>query len=191
MEHAESLLAIADEARSTYAYQRVAPDVPRMEAFIAEALEDEARGTSLPFAVLDAKGAVVGTTRFMAIEWWTWPDPPPPPVPRGPDALEIGWTWYAERVQRTGVNTESKLLLCVHAFEALGVRRVSWKTDARNARSRAAILRLGARFDGILRAHKVGADGAIRDSAYFSMLREEWPDAKRRLEERLARAGDR
>jgi RimJ/RimL family protein N-acetyltransferase len=102
--------------------------------------------------------------------------------------LEIGWTWYAERVQRTGVNTEAKLLLCTHAFETWLVRRVSWKTDARNARSRAAILRLGARFDGIRRAHKVSpSDGAARDTAFYSMLSQEWPTAKKALEARLGR----
>jgi RimJ/RimL family protein N-acetyltransferase len=186
-EHAAPLLRVADEARATFALQTVASDLRGMEAFVAKALEEEARGESLPFAVLDASGAVVGTTRFMTIEWWTWPGDPPPPVPVGPDVLEIGWTWYAERVQRTGVNTECKLLLCTHAFEALRVRRVSWKTDARNTRSRAAISRLGAQFDGVLRAHKVGADGTVRDSAYFSMLPSEWPAAKARLRARLDR----
>jgi RimJ/RimL family protein N-acetyltransferase len=123
----------------------------------------------------------------MAMQWWIWPGTPPPPIPNGPDVMEIGWTWYAERVQRTAVNTETKLLLCTHAFEVLGVRCITWKTDARNERSRAAILRLGAKFDGILRAHKVAADGSVRDSAFYSMLRAEWAVAKARLEERLAR----
>jgi RimJ/RimL family protein N-acetyltransferase len=187
IDHAAALLRIADESRATYAYQTVAPDLAGLEAFVAAALDEELRGVSLPFAVLDPAGAVIGTTRYMAIEWWTWPAPPPPPIPSGPDALEIGWTWYAERVQRTAVNTEAKLLLCTHAFEVLGVRRITWKTDARNERSRAAILRLGARLDGVLRANKVAADGSVRDSAFYSMLRAEWPAAKARLEERLAR----
>jgi RimJ/RimL family protein N-acetyltransferase len=187
LEHAGPLLRIADEARGTYAYQTVATDLAGMEAFVAEALDEEERGASLPFAVVDPSDAVIGTTRLMTIEWWTWPGSPPEPVPSGPDVLEIGWTWYVERVQRTAVNTESKLLLCAHAFEVLGVRRVSWKTDARNARSRAAILRLGAQFDGVLRAHKVAADGTVRDSAFYSMLRPEWPEAKARLQERLTR----
>lgn len=188
-EHAEALLRVADESRATYAFQTVATSLPAMREFARAGLDEEERGVSLPFAVLDALGNVVGTTRYMAIEWWRWPGPPPEPVPRGPEVLEIGWTWYAERVQRTGVNTEAKLLLCTHAFETLGVRRVSWKTDARNARSRAAILRLGARFDGILRAHKVAADGGVRDSAFFSMLAAEWQGAKEGLERRLAERG--
>jgi N-acetyltransferase len=184
---AEGLLAAAEPARGTYAWQRVPETLDGMRAFVRTALDEEARGESLPFAVLDAAGSVVGTTRYMSIEWWAWHAPPPEPRPVGPDVLEIGWTWYAERVQRTAVNTEAKLLLCTHAFEVLRVRRVSWKTDARNARSRAAILRLGAKFDGVLRAHKIGADGAVRDSAYYSMLAAEWPEAKRSLEARLAR----
>jgi RimJ/RimL family protein N-acetyltransferase len=186
--HAEPLLRVADESRATYNLQPVPESLPAMRAFIAKALEDEERGESLPFVVADAGGSILGTTRFMAIEWWTFPGLPPEPVPRGPDVLEIGWTWYAERVQRTGVNTEAKLLLCTHAFDALRVRRVSWKTDARNVRSRAAILRLGAKFDGILRAHKVSlSDGVVRDTAFYSMLPDEWPTAKRALEQRLER----
>jgi threonine dehydratase len=188
IEHAAPLLRAADASRATYGLQRVPATVAEMRAFIELSLGEEARGESLPFVVIaPASGLVVGTTRFMAIEWWSWPHDPPPPRPAGPDVLEIGWTWYAERVQRTAVNSEAKLLLCAHAFETLRVRRVSWKTDARNARSRAAILRLGAKGDGVLRAHKIGADGAVRDSAYYSMLAAEWPAAKRALEARLAR----
>jgi RimJ/RimL family protein N-acetyltransferase len=126
-------------------------------------------------------GDVVGSTRFTSIETWRWSGEPPPPVPGGPDVVEIGFTWYAERAQRTALNTEAKLLLCTQAFEVWGVRRVMWKTDARNERSRAAILRLG-----VLRAHRPAADGqTVRDTAFFSMLRDEWPEAKRRLEARL------
>jgi RimJ/RimL family protein N-acetyltransferase len=186
-EHAEELLRAADESRRTYAYQYVPPTLEGMRAWIATALAEEARGESLPFAVYDARGDLVGTTRYMTIEWWTWLGAAPAPVPAGPDVLEIGWTWYAERVQRTGLNTEAKLLLCAHAFETLRVRRVSWKTDARNDRSRAAILRLGARFDGILRAHRAAADGVVRDTAFYSMLASEWGEAKTELVGRLQR----
>jgi RimJ/RimL family protein N-acetyltransferase len=187
--HAEPLLRAADASRATYNLQPVPTTVADMRTFIGEALAEEERGQSLPFAVLEANGGlVIGTTRYMAIEWWNWPAPPPEPRPVGPDVLEIGWTWYAERVQRTGVNTETKLLLCRHAFETLRVRRISWKTDARNQRSRAAILRLGANFDGVLRAHRLSrSDGAIRDTAFYSMLAAEWPSARRALEERLSR----
>jgi RimJ/RimL family protein N-acetyltransferase len=186
-DHAEALHRAASASRATYALTIVPDGVPAMQAYIATLLAEEARGESLPFAVRDALGEVVGATRYMSIEWWKWPGEPPEPVPAGPDVLEIGGTWYAERVQRTGLNTEAKLLLCTHAFETLGVRRVSWKTDARNARSREAILRLGAKFDGVLRAQRAGSDGVVRDSAYFSMLRAEWEAAKGGLREKLAR----
>ncbi len=186
-EHAPDLLAAANAARATYAFTLVPSDLDAMERYVATAHDEQRRGESLPFVVRDADGVVVGTTRYLTIEYWTWPGAPPPPVPSGPDVLEIGATWYAERVQRTGLNTEAKLLLCTHAFETWGVRRVMWKTDARNLRSRAAIARLGAKFDGVLRAHRPAADGLVRDTAFYSMLASEWPEARRALEARLGR----
>ncbi|MDB4941942.1 MAG: putative acetyltransferase [Labilithrix sp.] len=184
--HAEPLLAAANASRSTYAFTIVPSTLDGMRAFIAAAHAEQERGDSLPFAVKDARGDVVGTTRYMAIEHWSWPGEPPPPVPTGPDVVEIGATWYAERVQRTAVNTEAKLLLCIHAFEHWKVRKVVWKTDERNARSRAAILRLGARFDGVLRAHRPSSDNLVRNTAFYSMLAAEWPAAKATLLDRLA-----
>jgi N-acetyltransferase len=184
-DHAPALLAAANESRATFAFTFVPDDLAGMRAYVATALAEQERGESMPFAVRDRAGVVVGSTRFMSIERWRWPGAPPEPTPVGPDALEIGTTWYAERVQRTALNTEAKLLLCTHAFERWRVRRVLWKTDARNQRSRAAILRVGARFDGVLRAHRPGADGVVRDSAFFSMLASEWPDAKTALLRRL------
>lgn len=187
LEHAPALLAIADADRPSYALQPLPRDGDGMRAWVAEALEDHRRDQSLPFVVRrpDGTGAIIGSTRFMSVEWWSWPGAPPLPVPTGPDVVEIGWTWYALAAQRTAVNTEAKLLLCAHAFEVWGVRRISWKTDARNARSHAAILRLGAHFDGILRAHRAAGDGTVRDSAYFSMLAAEWPEARARLVARI------
>jgi RimJ/RimL family protein N-acetyltransferase len=187
LEHAPGLLAVADESRATYGLTIVPRDLAGMEAYVATALAEQARGDGLPFVVRAPYGALLGSTRFTAVERWAWPGPPTPPLPEGPDAVEIGYTWYAERAQRTAVNTEAKLLLCAHAFERWGVRRVTWKTDARNARSRAAILRLGARFDGILRAHRPAADGGVRDTAFFSMLASEWPAARLALTARLSR----
>ena len=186
-EHAPLLLRAANESRATYAFTLVPSDLAGMQAYIASALLEQEAGLSLPFAVRDGSGVVVGSTRFMAIEWWDWPGAPAEPVPPGPDAMEIGYTWYAERVQRTALNTEAKLLLCTHAFEHWRVRRMTWKTDGRNARSRAAILRLGALFDGVLRANRAAADGEVRDTAFYSMLASEWPQARRGLERRLAR----
>jgi RimJ/RimL family protein N-acetyltransferase len=186
-EHAPDLLAAADEGRATFRLTWVPADLHGMRAFIDQALAEQAAGVSLPFVVRDERGTVVGSTRFMSIERWTWPGPPPEPIPTGPDVVEIGSTWYAERVQRTALNTEAKLLLCTHAFETWRVRRVMWKTDSRNERSRNAILRLGARFDGVLRAQRPAADGVVRDTAFYSLLASEWPEARRALERRLAR----
>ena len=103
------------------------------------------------------------------------------------ERLEIGWTWYGSAYWRTAVNTEAKLLLLTHAFEDLGMGRVQWKTDHMNQRSQNAIARLGAQREGVLRRHRVRPDGTFRDSVYFSMLKDEWPPAKERLMERLAR----
>lgn len=186
MEHAEELLAAASPARGTYGFTLVPADLVGMKTYIAGALAEYERGNALPFAVRDSAGSIVGSTRFLDLEHWSWPVAAPEPIPSGPDAAEIGFTWYAERVQRTGLNTEAKLLLCTFAFETWRVRRVTWKTDSRNQRSRNAILRLGAKFDGVLRAHRPGVDGVVRDTAFFSMLASEWPSARDRLSARLA-----
>jgi RimJ/RimL family protein N-acetyltransferase len=187
LEHAEALLEAANASRATYGLTFVPSSLTGMEAYVVAALADQDRGESIPFVVKDGEGRVAGSTRFMEIESWDWPGEPPAPVPDGPDAVEIGFTWYAERVQRTALNTEAKLLLCAHAFERWRVRRVKWKTDERNERSRAAILRLGARFDGVLRAHRPASDGTVRSTAFFSMLADEWPEARRSLMQRLER----
>jgi N-acetyltransferase len=185
-EHTGGLLEAANASRATYTLTPVPDSAHAMQTYVDGLLQQEDRGEALPFVVLDVHRTVVGATRFMSIEQWDWPKGAPPPLPDGPDVLEIGGTWYAERAQRTAVNTEAKLLLCSHAFEVLRVRRVSWKTDARNTRSREAILRLGARFEGVRRAERPGADGTVRDSAYYSMLESEWPEAKRNLMKKLA-----
>jgi RimJ/RimL family protein N-acetyltransferase len=185
-EHAPELLAAANESRRTYAFTTVPADRDGMQAYVELAMTERDKGISLPFAVRDRSGALVGTTRYLAIEWWRTPaDQHLAEV--GPSAVEIGATWYAERVQRTALNTEAKLLLCTHAFETWKVYRISWKTDSRNERSKAAILRLGASLDGCLRAHRLGADGVVRDTVFFSMMSSEWPKAKRKLDARLGR----
>jgi RimJ/RimL family protein N-acetyltransferase len=184
-EHAPALIAAADEARSTFSLTWVPADLAEMERYVATALGEQERGESIPFVVRDALGEVVGSTRYMTIEWWRWSTEPAEPRPEGPDAMEIGFTWYAERVQRTALNTEAKLLLCTHAFDRWGIRRMTWKTDARNLRSRAAIERLGARLDGVLRAHRPSVRGEVRDTAFYSMLRSEWPEARAALTRRL------
>src|ERR1019366_8602474 len=119
LQRAEGLPNAADESRRTYALcgvplQPVPATLPEARRFIEMALAEEEHGQSLAFTVFAAGGEIVGTTRYMTIEWWRWPGPPLEPVPVGPDVLEIGWTWYAERVQRTAVNTESKQIGRAH-----------------------------------------------------------------------------
>jgi len=184
--HLEGLVAAASESRATYGLTQVPEGVEAMAAWIESALADAARGAHVPFATFDkVRGSVAGSTRFANIERWAWPFAPVPPLPNGPDAVEIGWTWLAASAQRTYVNTEAKLLMLGHAFDVWRVRRVTLKTDARNARSRANIERIGCRFDGILRAAQPAWDGGVRDSAYYSMLASEWPAARDRLRARL------
>lgn len=183
--HEGALLAAANAARSTFGLTFVPEDEAGFADYVATALAEQERGESIPFVVREPTGAIVGSTRFMAIEHWRWTTTPKPPVPHGPDAVEIGTTWYAERVQRTALNTEAKLLLMTHAFEAWTVRRLTLKTDERNARSRRAIERVGAKLDGVLRANRAGADGEVRATAYYSILASEWPAVKANLTARL------
>jgi RimJ/RimL family protein N-acetyltransferase len=148
-----------------------------MRAYIETALAWQAQGTAVPFAIVArATGQVVGSTRYANIE-------------RADRRLEIGWTWLARAAQRTPANTEAKYLLLRHAFEVLGCIRVEFKTDVLNERSRAALLRIGAKQEGILRSHMVTASGRIRDSMYFSIVAGEWPAVKAGLEQKLARPG--
>jgi N-acetyltransferase len=141
-----------------------------MSSYIDSALEEQARGVSLPFALIDnASGKAIGSTRYGNID-------------RTHHRVEIGWTWVALAWQRTAVNTEAKYLLLLHAFETLGCIRVELKTDSLNDRSRAAILRIGAREEGTFRNHMITASGRIRHTVYFSILDSEWPAVKSRLQ---------
>jgi RimJ/RimL family protein N-acetyltransferase len=191
--HLGGLLDVATGARATYTLTTVPASETAMRAYIETALADQAAGRALPFAIIDRRagdggaGRGVGSTRFGNIEFWAWP--PGNAHQRGehlPDAVEIGWTWLAEAAQRTPINTEAKLLMLRHAFERWRVHRVRLMTDARNTRSRNAILCLGACFDGVLRAAREASDGAIRDTAAYSILEAEWPAVKAGLERRLA-----
>ncbi len=144
-----------------------------MRRYVEQALREAAAGTALPFVTtLAADGTVVGSTRLANY------------APRD-RRIEIGWTWIARPWQRSAVNTEAKLLMLRHAFDTLGCRRVELKTDALNARSRAAIGRLGAVEEGTLRQHMVTETGRVRDTVYFSILAAEWPTVRARLEARL------
>ena len=187
--HAEALSTAAGGPRETYALTTVPESEPATLRYIETALREQEAGRSVPFAtVARSTGRVVGSTRFLNIEFWTWP--PGHALQRGedvPDVVEIGATWLAAAAQRTPINTEAKILMLTHAFEEWRVHRVSLMTDARNARSRKAIVRLGARFDGVVRAQRIAVDGTIRDTAAFSILESEWPLVKRTLHSRLAR----
>ncbi len=175
--HAEALFAAGRDA-SIWTYMPVPPfaDLAAVKAWIADALRAQAAGTEVPFAtVRRSDGCVVGSTRYIDIR-------------RPHQGLEIGWTWLTPEAQRTAVNTEAKYLMLRQAFESWGARRVQLKTDARNEKSRRAILRIGATFEGVLRKQMLrGHDGYERDSAMFSIIDTEWPTAKARLEEMMAR----
>ncbi|MBT2451913.1 GNAT family N-acetyltransferase [Streptomyces sp. ISL-43] len=136
-------------------------------------LEAAGRGQYVPFAVIHLESG-------RAIGWTTYMD-----VSAADERLEIGWTWYGRAYWRSAVNSETKLLLLTHAFEDLGMGRVQFKTDHLNTRSQAAIARLGAQREGVLRRHRRRPDGTWRDSVYFSLLADEWPEAKARLAARL------
>jgi RimJ/RimL family protein N-acetyltransferase len=146
-----------------------------LERYVREAITSWERGQALPFATVDrATGRIVGTTRFGA---WS----------PGHRRVEIGWTTVARPWQRTAINTDAKLQMMTHAFEALGCMRVELKTDCLNEQSRAAILRLGAKEEGILRKHSMTETGRIRDTVYYSVLEDEWPEVKARLRRFLER----
>jgi N-acetyltransferase len=144
-----------------------------MAAYIETALKEQERGISLPFALVEpGTRRAIGSTRYGNID-------------RTHHRVEIGWTWVGREWQRTAVNTEAKYLLLRHAFETLGCMRVELKTDSLNEKSRAAILRIGAREEGIFRNHMITASGRIRHSVYYSILDSEWPAVKARLETML------
>lgn len=173
--HADDLARVAHDAqvwRWTIARRM---DDAGLRAWLATALDNAAAGTEVPFATVHlGEGRAVGSTRFMSIA----------PEHR---RLEIGWTWVGTAYQRTGANREAKLLQLTHAFETLDAERVEFKTHARNLASRAALLGIGATFEGVLRHHTIMSDGSNRDSAFYGVLAGEWPRVKAGLEARLAR----
>jgi N-acetyltransferase len=174
--HLPDLRAAGDEDPSVFRWMATNPYAAGgWEGWIAEALAGQAKGAYICWATLDrASGRAIGSTRFGDIE-------------PANDRVEIGWTWLAASRQRTAANSEAKLLQLTYAFEDLGAERVAFKTDARNVQSQRAIERLGALREGTLRHHIRMPDGFTRDTVYYSILREEWPAVKERLEARLAR----
>jgi RimJ/RimL family protein N-acetyltransferase len=212
-EHVDALLRAATADRATFGLAPVPRDRAEMVAYVAAALADEQAGRALPFAIvaraeegfarrsehgghgtpLGVPDKIVGSIRLMSLEWWTWPHGPilVPGEPRRsaagdpPDVAELGHAWLEPSAQRTAVSTATSLLLLGHAFDTWRVHRLVLKTDARNARSRAAIERIGARFEGVLRAHLPAADGVVRDTAMYSLVPAEWPGVRKRLESAL------
>lgn len=174
--HLPALQAAAtDPAIFTWFLTRPLGEPGEMERWVEDALRAQAAGAEVAFVVVRrADGRVVGSTRYLDLR-------------RPHRALEIGNTWLERAAQRTAINTETKLLLLTHAFEGLGAARVQLKTDERNASSRAALLRLGCTFEGILRRYQARHDGFLRNTAMYSLIAEEWPEAKARLAARLAR----
>jgi RimJ/RimL family protein N-acetyltransferase len=174
LEHAEALTH-AGRVSTIWRYLRIPhpKTVDDTRAWIKTALENQKAGTEVPLATIHKPdNRVVGTTRFMDIR-------------REHKGLEIGWTWIDIEYQRTFVNTHAKFLMFEHAFEKWGAIRVQLKTDSRNAASRKAIERVGARFEGVLRNHMINFDGYVRDSVMFSIIAKEWPDKKKQLQLRL------
>jgi RimJ/RimL family protein N-acetyltransferase len=172
-EHVEGLAAVATDAEM---FRWIGPDLSdraTLEGWMQAALDNSESGLEVGFVVRSASGGeVLGTTRFLGLQL---------------DHLvaEIGWTWYARAVWGRGVNVETKLLLLGHAFETVGLRRVEFKTDSRNERSRGALTALGAQYEGTFRKHKVLLDGGVRHSAYYSIIDDEWPAVRGALEQRL------
>ena len=175
LEHHDALKAASADGKLWDLWFTSVPEPDRVGAYIANALDGQAKGHMLPWAVWELEtNAIIGTTRYHDI------------VPEI-DRVEIGWTWYAKRWQRTHVNTACKLLLFEHAFDTLGCKVVGLRTDNFNFASQRAIEGLGAKRDGVLRHHQARRDGTVRDSYMYSVLLAEWPDVRRHLRLRLER----
>lgn len=171
-EDRDAILAAAGDGRLWELFYTVVPGPDSIDAYMERAAAEQAAGRALPLAVTLPDGRVVGSTRFMRMN-------------EAHRRLEIGTTFYAASVQRSAVNTEAKLMMLRHAFEALGCLSVQFRTDWFNTRSQAAIERLGAKRDGVLRNHVVMPDGRVRDTVVYSIIAGEWPGVRANLEFRL------
>jgi RimJ/RimL family protein N-acetyltransferase len=187
--HVDGLAAAAAVDRSLYQWSPIPQGKSEAASYVDTALTWLNAGTALPFATVRVEDdVVIGSTRFFNLERWAWPPGHARHGRQDPDACEIGYTWLTRSAIRTGANTESKLLMLTHAFETWQVLRVCLHTDVRNQRSRAAIERIGGKFEGILRSHRMAADFIARDSARFSIVAAEWPEVKHRLSQLLDHA---
>lgn len=176
-EHREGLMAAAADGKLWELWFTSVPEPEQTHAYIAGALEGQQAGHMLPWAVRElTSGDIIGSTRYHDIV-------------AAIDRVEIGYTWYGKRWQRSHINTSCKLLLLAHAFDTLGCKVVGLRTDNFNFASQRAIEALGAKKDGVLRHHLARRDGTVRDSVMYSILVNEWPAVKRHLESRLARRG--
>jgi RimJ/RimL family protein N-acetyltransferase len=186
LSHTDGLVAASSGDPALYQWSAVPVGRDAVLRYIETALGGRDAGTVLAFATTRIEdGAVLGSTRFFDIDRWLWPAGHPRHGRLDPDVCEIGYTWLTHSAIRTAANTEAKLLMLTYAFESLDVLRVGLHTDARNTRSQAAIERIGGRFEGVLRAHRMAADFIPRDSYRYSIVAAEWPFAKQRLQERL------
>jgi len=173
LDHHDGLVAAASDGKLWELFFTSVPEPDKTRAYIEQALEGQTAGHMLPWAVRDLKsGQIVGSTRYHDII-------------AGVDRVEIGWTWYAQRCQRSHVNTTCKLLLFSYGFEQLNCKVVGLRTDNFNFRSQRAIEALGAKKDGVIRHHWPRRDGSVRDTVMYSVLLHEWPDVKRHLQFRL------
>ncbi|MEC8373861.1 MAG: GNAT family protein [Pseudomonadota bacterium] len=174
MEHADALVNAANDGALWKLWFTAVPSAEIIDDYITTALEQKAKGLSLPFVVIDkASGEVIGSTRFCNADLLN-------------QRVEIGYTWYSKSYQKTSCNTECKLLLLTHAFESLEAIAVEFRTNWHNQASRAAIIRLGAKQDGVLRNHQKMPNGGYRDTVVFSITNTEWPSVKENLTFKLS-----
>ncbi|MGA2147535.1 MAG: GNAT family protein [Bryobacteraceae bacterium] len=182
LRHIDGLIAAAAADPSLYQWSLVPQGMAEITRYVDTAVAWRDAGTAVPFAIVRVSdGAAIGSTRFFDLERWAWP---PGHSRHGSgllDGCEIGYTWLTRAAIRTAANTEAKLLMLTHAFEVWQMLRVSFHTDVRNQRSRAALERIGGRFEGILRSHRMASDYIARDSARYSIIAAEWPETKKRL----------
>jgi RimJ/RimL family protein N-acetyltransferase len=189
--HVDGLVMASAADPSLYQWSPVPQGKAEATSYVDTALAWRKAGSAVPFAVVHVNdggandGVVIGSTRFWNIERWSWPQGHERHGREFPDACEIGYTWFTGSAIRTAANTECKLLMLTYAFETWQVLRVCFHTDARNVRSRAALERIGGKFEGVLRAHRMAADYTARDSVRYSIVAAEWPAVKQQLSQRL------
>ena len=181
-DHIDGLVAAANEDHSLYRWSPVPSNAADFAEYVRLALAWRDTGTAEPFAIVRANdNVVIGSTRFFNLERWSWPRDHASAAQRAVDGCEIGYSWLSRQAIRTAANTEAKLLMLTHAFESWRVFRVCFHADARNERSQRALEHLGARFEGVLRSHRLAVDLIPRDSWRYSIVAAEWPAVKQRL----------